>query len=97
MKEKGISSKTIRELDEEKEIKNMKKIEAALFLCARFLTLKELVLLTDINPLMLKELIAKLIEKYNNRDSAIEIICKENMWKMDVGKEYVNFINLLDL
>ena len=90
-----ISSQTARELDESREIENMKKIEAALFLAARFLTLKELVLLTDINPLMLKELMEKLIGKYNQDNSAIEIISKENMWKMDVKQEYVSMINKL--
>lgn len=90
-----ISSETIKELDENKEIENLKKIEAAFFLSARFLSLKELVLLTDINPLMLKELIEKLIQRYNNQDSAIEIISKENMWKMDVGQEYIHMVNKL--
>ena len=90
-----INSETIKELDEEKEIENIKKIEAALFLSARYLSLKELVLLTDINPLMLKELIEELIKKYNNENSAIEIIKKENMWKMDVRQEYVSMVNKL--
>lgn len=89
------SSKTVKEIDEDNEIENMKKIEAALFLSARFLNLQELVMLTDINPLMLKELMEKLIEKYNREDSAIEIIKKENLWKMDVGKEYFGMINKL--
>lgn len=89
------SSKTVKEIDEDNEIKNMKKIEAALFLSARFLNLQELVMLTDVNPLMLKELMEKLIEKYNCEDSAIEIIKKENLWKMDVGKEYFGMINKL--
>lgn len=91
----NITSKTEKEIDEIKEIENLKKIEAALFLSARFLNLQELVLLTDINPLMLKELIEKLIDKYNNENSAIQIIAKENMWKMDVKPEYVNMINKL--
>jgi segregation and condensation protein B len=90
-----ISSETAKELEEDKEIEHLKRIEAALFLSARFLNLQELVMLTDINPLMLKELIEKLIEKYNNEDSAIEIVCKENMWKMDVRQEYVGMVNKL--
>ena len=90
-----ITSETVRELEESKEIDNLKKIEAALFLSARFLNLQELVLLTDINPLMLKELIEKLIERYNKEDSAIQIISKENMWKMDVKSEYTPMINKL--
>ena len=90
-----ITSKTVKELEESKEIENLKKIEAALFLSARFLSLSDLVLLTDINPLMLKELINKLFEKYNKEDSAIEIISKQDMWKMDVKPEYVHMVNKL--
>jgi len=86
---------TIRELEEDSEVENMKKVEAALFISARFLNLQELVMLTDINPLMLKELLVKLIEKYNREDSAIELIVKDNMWKMDVRQEYVSMINKL--
>jgi len=86
---------TIRELEDDSEVENMKKVEAALFISARFLTLQELVMLTDINPLMIKELLIKLIEKYNREDSAIEIIVKDNMWKMDVRQDYVSMINKL--
>lgn len=89
------TSETVKELDEASEIKAMKKIEAALFLSARFLSLEDLIMLTDINPLMLKELFSRLIEKYNSEDSAIEIVIKENMWKMDVKQEYVSMINKL--
>ncbi len=90
-----LTSKTAKELDESSEIENMKKIEAALFIAGRFMTLQDLVMLTDVNPLMLKELLEKLISKYNQEDSAIEIIIKENMWKMDVRQEYVHMINKL--
>jgi len=90
-----LSSQTAKELDESKDIENMKKIEAALFLSARYLSLNELVLLTDVNPLMLKELIERLVEKYNVDDSAIEIISKENMWKMDVKQDYIHMVNKL--
>jgi segregation and condensation protein B len=90
-----ITAQTAQEIDETNEIENLKKLEAALFLSARFLSLQELVLLTDINPLMLRELVEKLIQKYNHDDSAIEIVSKENLWKMDVRQEYVGMINKL--
>lgn len=90
-----ITSKTQKELDEAKETENLKKVEAALFLSARYLSLKELVLLTDINPLTLKELIEKLIQKYNDEDSAIQIITGEGIWKMDVKPEYTGMVNKL--
>ncbi len=94
-KKELITSETAIELDALSEIENTKKIEAALFLSARFLSLKNLVLLTDINPLMVKESMEKLIEKYDTENSAIEIIQKDNMWKMDVKKEYFDMINKL--
>jgi chromosome segregation and condensation protein ScpB len=94
-KSEHISSETAKELDETNEIENLKKVEAALFLSARFLNLNQLIMLTDINPLMLKESIEKLTEKYNSEESAIEIISKKNMWKMDVKQEYVSMINKL--
>ncbi len=90
-----LSTQTAKELDEDIEIENMKKVEAALFISARFLDLQELVMLTDVNPLMVKEILEKLIERYNRDDSAIEIIIKDNMWKMDVRQEYVSMINKL--
>jgi len=93
--DENISSETLNELDENKEIENLKKVEAALFISARFLNLQELVMLTDVNPLMIKELLGRLIEKYNREDSAIEIIIKDNMWKMDVRQDYVSMINKL--
>ena len=89
------TSKTTQELDETNETESMKKIEAVLFLSARFVNLQELIMYTDINPLMLKELLAKLTEKYSKDDSAIEIVKKENMWKMDIKEEYVSLINKL--
>jgi len=90
-----LSSETTKELEENRQIENLKKVEAALFISARFLNLQNLVMLTDINPLMVKELLNQLIEKYNRDDSAIEIIIKDNMWKMDVRQEYVSMINKL--
>ncbi|MGV8152175.1 MAG: SMC-Scp complex subunit ScpB [Candidatus Nanoarchaeia archaeon] len=95
MENEAISSETLKEIEETNEVESLKKVEAALFISARFLNLQELVMLTDINPLMLKELLGKLIERYNKDESAIEIIVKENMWKMDVRQEYVHMINKL--
>jgi segregation and condensation protein B len=91
----GASLETIKELEEDNDTENLKKVEAALFISARFLNLQELVMLTDINPLMIRELLDKLISRYNQENSAIEIIVKDNMWKMDVRQEYVPMINKL--
>jgi segregation and condensation protein B len=87
------TSKTIKEIDEASEKENMKKLEAIFFVSGRFLNMQELVSLTDLNPIILHELIEKLQEKYDNQDSAIEILEKNGMWKMDVRPQYYNIIN----
>ena len=88
-----LTSQSQEELDKQIEIKNLKKIEAALFISARYLSVKELVELTDINPIILKELLIKLQEKYRDIDSAIEFLNKDELWKMDIKHEYSDMIN----
>ncbi len=90
-----LTSKSQKELDNSDELKNLKKIEAALFISARYISVKDLVELTDINPLLLRELLGKLQETYKNNDSAIDILEKNGMWKMDVKEEYHRLINKL--
>lgn len=89
------TSKTLEEIDEAREKEDIKKVEAILFVCGRFLNMSELISLTDLNPIILHELIEKLTEKYEENDSAIEIIEKNNMWKMDVKPQYQGMINKL--
>jgi segregation and condensation protein B len=94
-----ISSETIKEIDEEKEKEDMKKIEAILFVSGKFLSMQELISLSDLNPIIIKELINKLKERYDNENSAIEIVFKgegnTEMWKMDVKSEYSYLVNKL--
>ncbi len=80
------------EVEEAREMINLKKIEAALFISGRWLGLQDLIMLTDLNPILLRELMEKLAGKYHE-NSAIEILKKEDLWKMDVKPEYVNMIN----
>jgi len=89
-----LTSESQKEVDESAELKNLKKVEAALFISGRFLSLQEMVTLTDINPILLRELIEKLTERYND-DSAVEILAKDDMWKMDVKQEYRDMVNRL--
>jgi segregation and condensation protein B len=90
-----LTSEMQNEVDNAEEIKNLKKVEAALFISGRFLSLQELITLTDINPILLRELIEKLIEKYDE-NSAIEILKQEGeRWKMDVRPEHRNIVNRL--
>lgn len=88
-----VSSKTISEIDEAKEKEDLKTLEAVFFISGRFLNMQDLISLTDLNPILLRELIEKLKDKYQKSDSALEIIEKAGMWKMDVASEYTHIIN----
>jgi segregation and condensation protein B len=94
-----LSSKTISELDEGTDKENMRMIEAALFVSGRFLKMADLVYYTDLNPIIIREVIQKLRERFDSIGSAIEIIEKKvsegEMWKMDVRAEYSKLINKL--
>jgi segregation and condensation protein B len=89
------TSKTLNEIDEAREKEDLKKLEAVFFVSARFLNMSELISYTDLNPIILEELIEKLQEKYDREDSAIEIVEKSKMWKMDVRPQFYNIINKL--
>ncbi len=95
MEFENVSSRTLEEIDEADEKENLKKLEAVFFISARWLNMQDLISLTDLNPLLLKELISKLQEKYESLDSAIEIISKNDLWKMDVRQEYSSIVNRL--
>jgi segregation and condensation protein B len=88
-----ISRESAEEVDSEREREQGKKVEAALFVAGRFLSLQELVTLTDVNPILLKKILEDLQERYSER--GIEIIHKENLWKMDVSSEYMWIVNRL--
>lgn len=88
-----VTSKTAEEIDEAKEKEDLKKLEAAFFVSGRFLNMQQLISYTDLNPVIIRELIEKLQEKYDQNDSAIEIVEKNGLWKMDVKKEYTSIIN----
>ena len=89
-------SSIVEELDstfEGKEIENLEKVEAVLFISGSMLTLQELITLTDVNPLMLKGILHKLEKKYSV--GAIRLINRGNTWKMDVAEKYNYLINRL--
>ena len=87
--------KTTNEMDEIREKEDLKKLEAIFFISGRFLNMQELISLTDLNPIILRELIEKLQEKYANFDSAVEITEKNGFWRMSVRPEYSHLINKL--
>ncbi|MFH1365443.1 MAG: SMC-Scp complex subunit ScpB [archaeon] len=90
-----VSSKTLEEIDGIKEKENVNLLEAIFFISGRFLTMQELVSLSDLNPLVIKDLISKIQEKYDKQDSAFEIIEKNGLWKMDVRQDFFFLINKL--
>src|SRR3989344_2094932 len=71
----------------------MRKVEAALFISGKFISIQELVSLTDVNPILLKKIVEDLSEKY--KDAGVEIVNKNNLWKMDVSSDYTWMVNKL--
>ena len=91
-----ISEETAEELDslfDNKETEAFEKVEAALFISGKFLTLTELIMLTDVNPIMLKEILHRLEKKYST--GALRLIKGTNSWKMDVAEKYYFMVNKL--
>ena len=89
-----LTKETIEDLDNSRDVENMKKVEAALFIAGKFLSTQELVALTDLNPILLNQVLSKLLEKYDE-NSAIEIVNKGELWKMDVKPDYIEIVNRL--
>ncbi len=83
----------VNELDEAREIDNIRKVEAALFVSGKFMSLKELVALTDVNPLLLRDILRTLEERYKGK--GVEVIRREDLWKMDVHPDFVYMVNRL--
>jgi len=91
-----ITESTAEELDntfENKETESTEKVEASLFIAGRFLNLQELIMLTDVNPIMLKEILHRLEKKYST--GVLRLINRSNSWKMDVEEKYNYLINKL--
>ncbi len=91
-----ITRSTAKELDNvfnSREKDSEEKVEAALFIAGRFLSLQELIMLTDVNPIMLKEIIHRLEKKYLHK--VIRLVSRNNAWKMDVSEKYHYLINRL--
>ncbi len=84
---------TIDDIDNAREREHGKKVEAALFIAGRFLSFKELVTLTDLSPILLRKVLVDLQDQY--KDSGLEIVNKEDLWKMDVSPEHVSIVNKL--
>lgn len=81
-------NKEQKELDEAKEKEARRVIESILFVSGKFLDMKALIALSDMNPIIIRELLDELKKSYEEKESAIRIIEKNGMWKMDVKPEF---------
>lgn len=89
-----ITHETLEEIDSSREVDNLKRVEAALFVSGRFLSTQELVALTDLNPILLNRTLSELVGKYDEK-CALEIVNKGDLWKMDVRAEHRDIVNRL--
>jgi len=90
-----ISSKTLEEIDKEKEKDSMKILEAIFFVSGRFLSMQDLISLSGLSSIVIQDSIEKIRKRYEKENSALQIIEKNNLWKMDVKQEYTYIINKL--
>lgn len=88
-----ISKESADELDDSIEKENTRKVEAAMFISGKFLSLQELISLTDVNPILLKRILENLKDRY--KDSGIEVVNKDSLWKMDVASDFTWMVNKL--
>ena len=93
MSNEHLTRENIEELDNEIEIENTRKIEAALFVSGRFMSIQELIALTDVNPILLKKILSDLKDKY--KDNGMTIVQRDNLWKMDVAEDFSYLVNKL--
>lgn len=88
-----ISRESLEEIDDNLEKESKRKVEAALFISGKFMNLQELISLTDVNPILLKKILEDLKDEYQN--SGVEVVRKENLWKMDVSSDFSWMVNKL--
>lgn len=90
-----ISRKTLEEIDWSRERENMRLIEAILFVSGRFLSMQDLMVYSKLSSIQITETLKKLKEKYAKDDSAMELVNRNNLWKMDVKGEFRTIVNKL--
>jgi len=93
-----ITESTAQEIESEfvdRELESKEKVEAALFIAGRFLSFQELIMLTDVNPIMLKSILLDLQKKYDVPGSVLRLVNRNNSWKMDIIEKYHFLINRL--
>ena len=91
-----VEEDEIKNLVEQEPEKNEALVEAALFIAGRYVALHEIVSLTNINPITLREILENLEKKYG-KSGAMIITSREDRYKMDVKPEFHHLINRLAL
>ncbi|MCX6749363.1 MAG: SMC-Scp complex subunit ScpB [Candidatus Pacearchaeota archaeon] len=91
----AMSKGTIDDIDNVREKEEFNVVEAILFVSGRFLSMQELISLSNLNPIIITDMLGKLQESYEKIGSALQIVEKNNMWKMDVKPEFSNIVNKL--
>ena len=91
-----ITESTASQIENEFEINEVEaqeKVEATLFIAGRYLTLQELIMLTDINPITLKSILHNLEKKYSH--GTLRVVRRDESYKMDIAEKYHYIINKL--
>ena len=63
-----VSSATAIAIEEAKEQEDLRIVEALLFVSGKFLSMAELVSLSNLNPIVIKEIIEKLKERFEKNE-----------------------------
>ncbi|MSS74878.1 hypothetical protein EXS73_01550 [Candidatus Pacearchaeota archaeon] len=88
-----VSRRSVEEIDDAHVQEATRTVEAALFIAGKFMSLAELIALTDVNPLLLKKILQDLVDVYAT--SGIRVVRQGELWKMDVAPEYATLVNKL--
>ena len=72
---------------------NLKEIEAVLFAVGKEISLDRISTLTECTPETAKELLIQLAKKYQETDNALQVVEKENGWKLTVLDQYVPLVS----
>lgn len=90
-----ITGRTLEEMEKEKENASIRLVEAVLFVAGRYLSLSEIINYSGLNSIEIKESLKKIKERHAKEDSALELIERENLWKLDVKPDYRGIVNKL--
>src|SRR3989344_2624579 len=72
-----------------------KKVEAVLFTVGKEITVERVARLCSLDMLKVQEIIQQLAQEYRERDHSLQIVEKENGWKLTVRDEFVPLVSSL--